>query len=92
MGFSGFKMHCPCHCLKPSEEAASASRNAERRLIDEEGALWIIVLILGKLLCIRSECLQGPTKRKTQAPGYRGCEGWNVVQSVNDSVDFRCAD
>lgn len=63
-------------------------RELRRKLMDEEGYSWITLLMLVKLLCIRSECLQRPTERKTQAPGFQGCEGWTVMCNANISGDF----
>lgn len=68
------------YSVKLSGEAASASREAEKKWIGGEGYLWVRLFILVKLLCIGGKCPPGPTGRETQAPGFKGCEAWPVVQ------------
>lgn len=75
-------------CAKLSGELPALPEEPRGKLMDVKGSPWIILLILVKLLCIRSECLQGPTERKTQAPGFKGCTGWTVTQSANVRGNF----
>lgn len=63
-----------CYYIRLSGEAASASREAERKWIGEEGCLWIRLLILAKLLCIRSKCPRGLQEGKQKRPGLEAAK------------------